>query len=177
MDRRKFIKTSMLSTGVVIGLTGGTLALIEGTTQNELTIDLALKKLEALTHQNLITLGPWNTYQIFTHCAQSVEYSMSSFPVHKSPFFKRTLGKLAFSIFSHQGKMSHGLNELIPGAPNFHLNIDAEVALKRLKKALIAFNQYQGATAPHFAYGELSKKKYEMAHVMHLYNHLEEIKS
>jgi len=177
MDRRQFIKTSLVSSGVIIGLGGGALVLVDGTSKDELTIDLALKKLETLSDKKLIHLGQWNPYQIFTHCAQSVEYSMSKFPEHKSEFFKGTLGKLAFSFFSHKGEMTHGLNELIPGAPNFELTTQVDIAINRLKEALIAFDNYQGDTAPHFAYGELTKQQYEVAHVMHLYNHLEEIKS
>jgi hypothetical protein len=167
----------MLSGGVIIGLGGGALVLADGTTKDELTIDLALKKLDGLANKKLIHLGQWNSSQIFTHCAQSVEYSMSKFPEHKSALFKGTVGKLAFSLFSHKGEMTHGLNELIPGAPDFTANIDTDIALNRLKQALIAFGNYQSDTAPHFAYGELTKPQYEMAHVMHLYNHLEEIKS
>ena len=177
MDRRQFIRTSLASSGVVIGLGSGALVLADGTTKDELTIDLALKKLEALSKQKLIYSGHWNSSQIFTHCAQSVEFSMSKFPEHKSDFFKGTLGKLAFSFFFYKGEITHGLNEVIPGAPNLELTTKVDIALERLKKALRAFDDYQGDTAPHFAYGELTKQEYEIAHVMHLYNHLEEIKS
>ena len=169
MKRRQFIKTSIVSGGAIIGLGGGALLLIDGTNEDQLTIDFALKKLDVLSHKNLINLGEWNSYQIFTHCAQSVEYSMSQFPLHKSSFFKNTIGKLAFSIFSSKGKMTHDLSDPIPGAPSLTLN--------RLKKSLIDFDNYLGPIAPHFAYGELTKKEFEMAHVMHLYNHLQEINS
>ena len=102
---------------------------------------------------------------------------MSQFPEHKSSFFKSTVGKLAFSIFSSKGKMTHGLNEPIPSAPILTKSLDSIIALNRLKKSLIEFDSYQGILAPHFAYGELTKDEYEKAHLMHLYNHLQEIKS
>ena len=54
-------------------------------------------------------------------------------------------------------------------------NVESIIALNRLKKSLIDFDSYQGKLAPHFAYGELTKDEYEAAHVMHLYNHLQEI--
>jgi hypothetical protein len=177
MKRRQFIKGSIVSGGAIIGLGGGALLLIDGTNRDELTIDFALKKLDVLSHTNLINLGEWNSYQIFTHCAQSVEYSMSQFPLHRSSFFKSTIGKLAFSIFSSKGKMTHDLSEPIPGAPSLTSSMDVALALNRLQKSLIDFDKYLGPIAPHFAYGQLTKKEFEMAHVMHLYNHLQEIKS
>jgi hypothetical protein len=72
--------------------------------------------------------------------------------------------------------MTHVLNEPIPGAPLLNTNVDVITALNRLKKSLIDFDNYQGSLAPHFAYGKLTKDQYEAAHVMHLYNHLQEIK-
>jgi len=181
MNRRQFIKASIVGGGGIVGFGGGALLLIDGANKNELNIDFALNKLAALSHENLMNTGKWNPQQIFTHCAQSIEYSMSEFPAHKSSLFKGTIGKLAFTAFSQQGRMTHNLSEPIPGAQalSFKLasNIDVQIALNRLKKALIEFDEYQGLIAPHFAYGELTKKEYELAHLMHLYNHLQEVKS
>ncbi len=177
MKRRQFIKASIVSGGAIVGLGGGAFLLTDEMNKEELTINFALKKLKALSPSNLINSGQWNAYQIFTHCAQSVEYSMSQFPLHKSSLFKNTIGKLAFSIFSSKGKMTHGLSEPIPGAPSLTSSKDVVIALTRLKKSLIDFDKYLGPIAPHFAYGELTKKEFEIAHVIHLYNHLQEITS
>ncbi|TWX47209.1 DUF1569 domain-containing protein [Colwellia hornerae] len=177
MKRRQFVKASLLSSGAVIGIGAGAFLLIKEGNKDSLTVDMALKKLDDLSNESLIHQGEWNPYQIFTHCAQSVEFSMSQFPEHKSDLFKSTVGKLAFSIFLSKGKMTHGLDEPIPSAPMFAKNIDSTIALNRLKKSLLDFKRYQGILAPHFAYGELSKEEYEIAHVMHLYNHLQEITS
>ncbi|NQZ90244.1 MAG: DUF1569 domain-containing protein [Colwellia sp.] len=175
MKRRQFFKASLASGAAIIGIGAGTFLIIDEYDKNNLTIDLALKNLDALFNENMINLGEWDPAQIFVHCAQSVEYSMSHFPEHKSNLFKSTIGKLAFSVFSSKGKMTHALNEAIPGAPILDKNVEIIIALNRLKKALIDFDNYQGKLAPHFAYGELTKDEYEAAHVMHLYNHLQEI--
>lgn len=177
MKRRQFIKASLASGAAIAGIGAGSFLFIEEVSKDSLTVGFALKKLDELSNENLINLGEWDPYQIFTHCAQSVEFSMSQFPEHKSSLFKSTVGKLAFSIFSSKGKMTHGLNEEIPSAPTLTKSLDSIVALNRLKKSLIEFDSYQGTLAPHFAYGELTKDEYEKAHVMHLYNHLQEIKS
>ena len=73
--------------------------------------------------------------------------------------------------------MTHDLSDPIPGAPSLTSSMDVAIALNRLKKSLIDFDNYLGPIAPHFAYGELTKKEFELAHVMHLYNHLQEINS
>jgi hypothetical protein len=177
MKRRQFVKASLASGAAIVCVGTGTFLLIDETNKASLTIELAIKKLDALLNKNVISWGVWEPAQIFTHCAQSVEYSMSQFPEHKSNFFKGTIGKLAFSAFFSKGKMTHSLNEPIPGAPLLAKNSDIIISLNRLKKSLIDFDNYQGKFAPHFAYGELTKDEYEIAHVMHLYNHLHEIKT
>lgn len=177
MKRRQFVKASLASGLAIVGTGAGTFLLIEENSKDNLTIKFALKKLDELSNESLLKLGEWDPYQIFTHCAQSVEFSMSQFPEHKSNIFKSTVGKLAFSIFSSKGKMTHRLNEPIPSAPILTTSLDSIIALNRLKKSLIKFDNYQGTLAPHFAYGELTKNEYEKAHLMHLYNHLQEIKS
>jgi hypothetical protein len=177
MNRRQLLK-ALLASGVVISGVGvGTFQFIEDGNKASLTVDSALRILDDFSDEYLVSIGEWNPSQIFTHCAQSVEFSISQFPEHKSEFFKGTVGHLAFLLFSSKGKMSHGLNEPIPGAPILTRNEDPIIALNRLKKSLIDFDKYQGDLAPHFAYGELTKDEYEKAHMMHLYNHLLEIRN
>lgn len=48
---------------------------------------------------------------------------------------------------------------------------DAASALARLQGALQAFRATTAPLRPHFAYGELSRPEYELAHAMHLANH------
>lgn len=173
MNRRIFILGSIAS-GIFIG--GGATWLAIDQHQGPLDIDFALSKLNKLMKQNPRTTGDWNLYQVFTHCAQSVEYSMLGYPVHKSDVFKNTVGKTAFSLFSSKRKMTHALDEAIPGAPDLSNEGNIAVAFDRFKQSLIDFKEYEGALAPHFAYGPLTKQQYEMAHVMHFNNHLQEVK-
>lgn len=174
MNRRKFIKATIGSTAV-IGVVGGAVWFSIDENTKPLTIDAAITLIQSLSDQRLSHLGEWNPTQIFNHCAQSVEFSMSGFPEHKSEVFKNTVGQIAFSAFSAKGKMTHSLNEFIPGAPLLGLENNLEKAIERLKKSMLSFQCYNGKLQPHFAYGELSKSEYEAAHVMHLYNHLKEI--
>ncbi|NEQ54023.1 MAG: DUF1569 domain-containing protein [Leptolyngbya sp. SIO3F4] len=141
----------------------------------KLTIPSALEKIELLSSQSLTSTGVWKPYAILTHCAQSVECSMLGYPIQQSEFYKATIGKLAFSLFSTLGFMKHPLDEPIPGAPELEDSGSLDKAFARLKKAYSDFEEYTGPLAPHFTYGELSKDEYIRAHVMHLNDHLEEI--
>ena len=172
MNRRQFILGSIAS-GVFIG--GGATWFGIKQHQEPLDIDFALSNLNKLMKQSPKTTGEWNLYQVFTHCAQSVEYSMVGYPDHKSDIFKNTVGKAAFSLFSSKRKMTHALDESIPGAPEFSDEESVADAFERFKKSLIDFKEYEGVLAPHFAYGQLTKQQYEMAHVMHFNNHLQEV--
>ena len=172
--KRRNVVLGILGSGVIAG-TGGALWLADSSNERPLTIDAALVTLDILMEQEPITLGDWNLYQILTHCAQSVEYSMSGFPEHKPAIFKNTVGALAFSVFSQKGEMTHGLNEIIPGAPSIPKIEETSSAYARFKDSMISFQSYSGTLAQHFAYGELAKLEYERAHAMHFYNHLLEI--
>jgi Protein of unknown function (DUF1569) len=101
---------------------------------------------------------------------------MSGYPEQDSIFFQNTVGKLVFSFFSSKGKMTHGLTDPVPGAPPLEIQEDPTSALVRLRTALMDFQDYQGQLKPHFSYGELSKEEFAVAHVIHLNNHLEELK-
>lgn len=140
-----------------------------------LTISSALKQIEELRDRSLHSIGAWSPYQIFTHCAQSVECSILGYPKQQPEIFQKTIGKLVFSIFSATRRMMHPLDEVIPGAPPLEDKSNIEEALNRLQKAYKDFEAYTGPLAPHFTYGVLTKEEYTLAHVMHLNNHLEEI--
>jgi hypothetical protein len=172
LNRRKFILGSIASGGFI-----GCGVAWFGIEQNEepLDIDFALSKLNKLMLHNPIATGEWNLYQIFTHCAQSVEYSMLGYPKHNSDVFKSTAGTAAFSLFNLKRKMTHALDEAIPGSPQFSDEDNIAYAFERFKKSMIDFKNYDGVLAAHFAYGQLSKLEYEAAHVMHFNNHLQEI--
>jgi len=119
----------------------------------------------------LISAAAWSWPQTLEHCAQSIEYSLDGFPEPKSKLFQRTAGMAAFSFFAWRGRMSHGLAEPIPGAPALSAAGDSAIALARLRAAILRFEQWTGPLQPHFAYGALDKREYELAHAMHLANH------
>jgi Protein of unknown function (DUF1569) len=114
----------------------------------------------------------WNWAQTLIHCAQSIEYSLSGFPQAKSRVFQATVGSAAFAVFESRGRMSHDLTEPIPGAPALEVDAQERQALERLRAAVETFMSWQKPLQPHFAYGPLTKSQYELAHSMHLANHL-----
>lgn len=168
MNRRQFIVLSA-ATLASAQLRAGASALQAG----ELTIEAALQTLDQLQTGLVSTEGSWNLFQVYTHLAQSVEFSMTGYPEHKSWLFKNTVGSAAFLVFAGKGSMNHALDEAIPGAPALVVNGDASQALDRLRQSLLSFQSYSGELKPHFAYGVLTREEYEQAHVMHLNNHLE----
>ena len=83
----------------------------------------------------------------------------------------RAIGPLAFAVFSARGRMSHGLDEPIPGAPAVAQGPPLAAAIERVLRALQRFEQHSGPLQPHFAYGALDKPAFMRAHLMHLDNH------
>lgn len=120
----------------------------------------------------LDTAAAWNFPQTLVHCAQSIEYSMTGFPQPKSALFQRTLGSAAFAVFGWRGRMTHDLADPIPGAPALDATLAAPQALERLGNAIRDYRQWQKPLQPHFAYGALDKKEFELAHAMHIAQHL-----
>ncbi|RLT94782.1 DUF1569 domain-containing protein [Ketobacter sp.] len=175
MNRRQFLALGGTAGAVIV--TAPILSRAQGAGAPQvtpLTVAAALAQLDRLQQAEVQKAGSWNLFQVYTHLAQSVEYSMSGYPQPKSWLFQNTLGSLAFAVFAGKGSMNHSLDEAIPGAPPLAVEGDPALALQRLRQSLLAFRDYAGELQPHFAYGELSKDEYEQAHVMHLNNHLEE---
>ena len=122
--------------------------------------------------KDLISSATWGWAQTLIHCAQSIEYSMSGFPEPMSRLFQRTIGSAAIGVFSWRGRMTHDLAEPIPGAPTLDARADPAQAVERLRASMRDFLHWSEPLRPHFAYGELTKQEYELAHAMHLANHL-----
>lgn len=120
--------------------------------------------------------GDWTLPQTLVHLAQSIEYSISGFPEPKPAWFQSSLGKTAFALFDARGEMTHNRDEPIPGAPALDRETTLKQGVQRLLDAMDAFAAHQGPLKPHFAYGELDKRSYERAHLMHLANHWERFK-
>jgi len=119
--------------------------------------------------------GAWPLSSVLDHLAQSIEMSMDGFPQPKGALFQMTAGRAAFAVFRARGKMSHGLAEPIPGAAPLDIGADWKPAAHRLRAAIARFENYPGKLKPHFAYGELDKADFALAHCMHIANHQDEI--
>lgn len=113
-----------------------------------------------------------NWAQTLVHCAQSIDYSITGFPKPNSRLFQLTVGSAAFGVFAWRGRMSHDLGAPIPGAPDISAKEDPAQALERLRASIQRFRHWSGPLQPHFAYGSLTQREYELAHAMHLANHL-----
>jgi len=122
--------------------------------------------------KELISSATWSWAQTLVHCAQSIEYSLSGFPESKSRLFQNTVGSAALGVFSWRGRMTHDRAEPIPGAPVLEANAEPGRALERLRASMLSFLQWPGPLRPHFAYGGLGRQEYELAHAMHLADHL-----
>ena len=121
------------------------------------------------------TTGAWPLSSILDHCAQSVEMSIDGFPRSKGALFQGTAGRAAFALFRLKGRMRHGLDQPIPGAPALAAGADWKPAAQRLRTAIARFEAHDGTLAPHFAYGALSKADFALAHAMHIANHRDEV--
>lgn len=135
-------------------------------------LDEALSELNTIKRNTDLNLeSDWSLYQNLIHCAQSIEFSMIGFPQSKPALFQNTIGSLVFNRFEKQGYMRHNRAEAIPGAPAIEKNGNIEKAFTRVESAIVDFDKHKTPLMPHFAYGELSKAKYENAHCMHLADH------
>jgi hypothetical protein len=170
MNRRQLMKFTALGGVVAAGL--GFWALPADDRSAALSLDGALALLASMVDTPLVSLKGWSPAQVFNHCAQSIEYSISGYPELKPAWFRSSVGPLAFSMFAARGAMRHPLNEAIPGAAALTKPATQAQSLQRLRQAFADFAAYQGALQPHFAYGALSHTDYAQAHVLHLYNHL-----
>jgi hypothetical protein len=177
MNRRKFLALSGVSVaGLALGGAGLAGASLGESRDFDLTALLA--QLKNLQGKPLQSSGEWTAAQIFRHCAQSIQGSLTGFPQQKSPVFQQTAGKLALFSFKAAGAMTHPLAEPIPGMAALDKNEDAQQALTLLITELelfIAQSQAGKALQPHFAYGALSATDYQAAHWLHLQNHLSQI--
>lgn len=174
MNRRRFL--TLLSVAGAAAVGSGYIITTQNQPSRILTANAAIATIDNLLASRLMSTGEWPLTKIFRHCAQSIQLSMQGgYPEHKSDSFKRLAGHNALRVFESIGAMSHSLNEDIPGALAISEHGSVEQALQDLKATYLAFKAHQGDLLPHFAYGELTKQQYEVAHVLHLYNHLDEV--
>lgn len=173
MNRRSTLKY-LFGGGLLVALGGSHYWLSRDRDHGHLDLDALLSRLKALEPETIATSGAWQAARTFDHLAQSIEFSMVGYPELKSGLFRHSVGKLAFSVFQANGRMTHGLDEAIPGEVIQQANTDPLASRNRLITALETFDAFTRPLEPHFAYGSLSKKDYALAHVMHVNNHFEE---
>lgn len=186
IDRKEFLRSGAGLTLATVCLSGSSVLLQSCSNVAEGTTDrgLRFRSLEEADHEienlsragKVLPYGDWSPFQVLVHCAESIRYSIVGYPENKSKLFQSTLGKFALLSFSIRGKMSHDLNAPIPGAPELPKQGTLEEGVANLRKAMESFINHKGEFAPHFAYGKLSKEEYEMAHAMHIANHLSYLK-
>jgi hypothetical protein len=166
MKRREFIiTTTLITTG---GMSMADLPKVQSLSE-------ALQWLDKLDKATKIsTTGKFQVVSVLEHLSQSIEMSLDGFPQPKSALFQNTVGSLAFGFFKLRGRMSHGLDEPIPGATALTAGGDWKPAAGRLRAAIARFEGHQGALKPHFAYGNLTKTDFALAHAFHIANHQDE---
>ena len=135
----------------------------------------AQRTLEAVKALPLRMASGWDMAHVLHHVAQSVEYSLSGFPLLKPAWFRASVGPAAFEVFEACGRMTHGLNEPIPGGTPINDGQPLAPAVDHLVAALAAFERHTGPLAPHFAYGPVDKPACARAHQMHLSNHWQQV--
>jgi hypothetical protein len=106
-----------------------------------------------------------------THCAQSIECSMTAYPVLRSGLFRATIGPLVKRKFLRAHAMSHDITAPIAGAPEIASSTTLDEARARALAAAAAFAAFSGELAPHLAYGRCSKAEYAELHLLHFEDH------
>ena len=140
------------------------------------SLDGALRWLDTLERAPQVRMtGAWPIGTVLQHLAQSIEMSLDGYPEPRSAAFQHTAGSAAFAFFKWRGRMRHGLDEPIPGAPALAASTDRAAGAARLRKAIARFQGHGGELRPHFAYGALDKADYALAHTLHIANHQDEI--
>jgi hypothetical protein len=132
---------------------------------------------DALFELDLIEANPpvqmqqeWSLYKVLHHIAQSTEYSMTGYP-KVQPAFIQTFAKLVFNGYKRKGFMQHNLGAPVPDAPEIPTDGPLPEAFARLRAAIAAFKSHTGELQPHFAYGDLSREDWELAHSFHCADH------
>ena len=113
----------------------------------------------------------WTLAHAIAHCAQSIECSMTSYPKLRSGLFRATIGPVVKRKFIRAGKMTHDVTAPIEGAAAIDAGIPLGAACDRAATALRWFADFDGALAPHLAYGRCTKLEYAELHLLHFEDH------
>ncbi len=176
MQRRQFILRSFRQASVLALPAAWVSPSHAQTSEAVRSLGEALRWLDQLeAAPGIKTTGVWALPAVLEHLSQSIEMSVDGFPQPKSALFQNTVGTAAFTVFKWTGRMRHSLSEPIPGAPPLTNASAWQPAALRLRAATSRFQAHTGALKPHFAYGQLTKADYSLAHTLHIANHQDEI--
>ena len=132
----------------------------------------AKKAILNLSGDTLASQSEWSAYEIFVHCAKTIEYSMTGYPSLKPAIVRNTVGKLVINKFLKQGKMKHDLNADVPGSPVIEDIGSFEEGRKILIDSIEKFSSYTGELKPHLLFGKLSREQYDKYFALHIADHL-----
>ncbi len=140
------------------------------------SLEEAKKELLVLQQAKDVHTPHWSVTEICLHCAQTIDYAMTGYPVMKPAFVRNTIGKIAIKKFLRQGYMKHDLTAPVPGGAKLDTTITPDAAIEKLQKSIQAFQSAQeGTLKPHLLFGNLTKPEYDQYFAMHIADHLSEV--
>lgn len=138
-------------------------------------LDEALVELDKLAQSQDTKTVNWSVYRVLHHCAQTIEYSMTGYPVQKNKLLQWTIGKLAIGKFLRQGYMKHNLAAPVPGAPAVVAEGTPAEGIALLKNTIEKFQNFNAPLQPHLLFGQLTKTQYNQYFAMHIADHFSEL--
>ena len=170
MSRKSFLR---LSVGVAAAAGLGSLTGCSNNGRGLRFDDLNAALIElAQIENNLDTLElqqEWSLYKILNHLAKTCEGAMFGFP-ETNPPAQQAVQYIAFKAFVAQGYMSHNLSSPVPG-PEIADDGPLPEAFERIRNAISDFQNFTGELFPHFAYGKLTYREWELANAFHMADH------
>lgn len=135
-----------------------------------------LLKLREVEFKSYGTLSP---YQIFIHCAKTIEYSMIGYPKMSPTIVRNTIGKVRIKKRLKRQKMKHKLDTDVPGSTVTPDDGSTDEGIEMLLEMIHKFQNFKGTLQPHYQFGNLTKEQYASYFCIHIRNHLlglEEVK-
>ena len=127
------------------------------------------KELKKLENSKVEASSFLNYYQILNHCADHIYFSMMGFPGRNWPFFiRKTYGKYKLSQIMEEGYIQP--DSPLPYAPKENEDGNEDIAMDKLKKAIVDFRDYEGSLSAHPFYDLLTKELWEKFHSMYIAN-------
>jgi hypothetical protein len=120
----------------------------------------------------VVTTGNWTYFQILEHCRKALEGSMKGLKRDLSWWKRYVIGPIGMRKTLRDGFIPTGIGSPMKGTPVERVEGDEKAALEQLRKALEAFEKFEGPLSDHPRFGQMSKKNWVSFHAMHLANHL-----